>query len=281
MLQQKAASYFDVPVLRYVGAKWKIADWLIGMFPEHESYVEPFSGSAAIYLRKPRASISVLNDLSEDVVNFYRVLREQPNALIHAIELTPFSRREYDLSYAPADEPLEKARRFYVRCWQAFGSSGGRKTGWRWQRNTHRGTSTTREWSRTEGLWYAAEAFKDAQIECRPAIEIIKDYDTPRAFFYVDPPYVYSARSDGGRLRYTHEMNDNDHRDLANVLQQIKGTAIVSGYDCQLYDELFAGWHKCHKTTTTNGNNTATETVWLHPRLSDYRSLPLFASIGD
>lgn len=266
---QRPAKFFDVPMLRYIGAKWQLADWITSFIPDaHDCYVEPFSGSAAVFFRKRPSAIEVLNDLNGDVVNFYRVLRERPDDLIRAIEFTPFSRYEYLLSYETTDVPLEAARRFYVRCWQSFGASGGKRTGWRMQRNLNRGTNITREWSRTDGLWFAAHALKCAQIESRSALEIINQYDTPRTVFYIDPPYVLKSRSGGiGRKRYLHEMSDDDHRQLAETLHQIKGMAIVSGYASDLYDELFAGWKTYSKTTTTNGQGKALEVVWLNPNV--------------
>lgn len=264
----RPAGFFDVPLLRYVGSKWMIADWITQFFPEHDCYVEPFAGSGAVFLRKPPSAIEVLNDLNSDLVNFYTVLRNQGPDLIQAIELTPFSRKEYLQSYQPADNPLEQARRFYIRCWMSFGASEGRRTGFRYQRNVNRGTSVTREWSRTEGLQFAAREFKSAIIESLPALEIIQRYDTPRTLFYVDPPYVKKSRSGGvGRNRYLHEMNDDDHCQLAAALQQIKGTAIVSGYASELYDKLFTGWKSFSKSTTTNCQGKAMEYIWLHPRI--------------
>lgn len=264
----RPAGFFDVPMLRYVGSKWMIADWITQFFPDHDCYVEPFMGSGAVFFRKEPSSIEVLNDLNSDLVNFYQVLRNCGPDLIQQIELTPFSRREYLLSYEPADNPLEQARRFYIRCWMSFGASEGRRTGFRYQRNVNRGTSVTREWSRTEGLRFAAKELKHAIIESLPAIEVIRRYDTPRTLFYVDPPYVKKSRSGGvGRNRYLHEMNDQDHRELAAVLQQIQGTAIVSGYASALYDELFTGWKSYSKSTTTNGQGKAMEYLWLHPRI--------------
>lgn len=283
------AKFFDVPTLRYIGAKWKLADWIIGQFPPHELYCEPFCGSAAIFFRKPISPIEVLNDAYGDLVNFFRILRERPDDLIHQIQLTPFSREEYELAYEPADDSLERARRFYVLCWQSFGAYSGKKSGWRVQKNTGRGTRITREWKRIAGLRYGADRLLDAQIENKDAVDVIRYFDSPTTLFYVDPPYVKSARSEGSRSRYEHEMNDADHRRLAEVLHQVDGMVVLSGYDSALYQELFGDWRCFSKTTTTNGNSTAIEYVWVSPKVDEqwrlYREqlqeqeLPLFRTI--
>lgn len=281
MEQAVTRKFFDVPLLRYTGAKWKLADWVISQFPPHDAYCEPFCGSAALFFRKPISPIEVLNDAYGLLINFFRVLREQPDELINLIELTPFSREEYLLAYEPSDIPLEQARRFYVLCWQSFGAFAGRKSGWRFQKNTHRGTGITREWKRLDGLRYSAERLKDAQIENRPALEVIADFDNPTTLYYVDPPYVLKSRSEGSRKRYEHEMTDADHRQLADALHQVQGMVVLSGYDCDLYRELYADWRRVSKTTTTNGNSTAEESLWISPntdrRWLEYRrELPLF-----
>lgn len=260
--------YLDPPPLRWTGSKWKLADWLISQFPAHELYCEPYCGGAAVFFRKPISRIEVLNDLNGDVVNFFTVLRTRTAKLIEAIDLTPYARAEYEASFEPCDDPLERARRFYVLSRMSFGAYAGRKTGWRTQRNRRRGTSITNEWKRLQGLLKGADRLKDAQIECDDALTVIQRYDSPRALFYVDPPYVYHTRSDGGRQRYAHEMNDADHRQLAAVLQQVKGMVLLSGYDSPLYRELYADWDVVSKSTSTNGNSTATEYLWISPRIA-------------
>jgi len=285
--------YFGVPLLRYTGAKWKLADWIIGQFPPHVLYLEPFCGSAAIFFRKPKSRIEVLNDAYGTLINFFRVLRERPEALIKQIQLTPFSRAEYEAAYEPSADPLEQARRFYVLSWQSFGAYAGRKSGWRFQKNTGRGTGITREWKRTEGLWTSADRLRDAQIENRDAMEVMREYDSPTTLHYVDPPYVKSARSEGSRSRYMHEMNDKQQHELAECLHSLEGMVILSGYDCPLYQTLYGDWERLEKSTVTNGNNTAMESLWLSPNVKKawqrydrnednkaVEDLPLFAG-GD
>ena len=67
-------------------------------------------------------------------------------------------------------------------------------------------------------------------------------YDTSDTVFYLDPPYVHSSRGDTSS--YGYEMTDEQHVDLAELLHNIDGRAIVSGYDTQLYDELYPKWRR-------------------------------------
>lgn len=258
--------FFDPPPLRWTGSKWQLSEWIISHFPPHELYCEPYCGGAAVFFRKPPAKIEVLNDVDGAVVNFFTVLRTRTAELVQAVQFTPYARAEYELAYEPSSDPLEAARRFYICSRQSFGAYAGRKTGWRTQKNGNRGTSITSEWKRMGGLLKAANRLRDAQIECDDALKVIQSYDTPRALFYVDPPYVLSARSQGRkRKRYTFEMTDDDHRALAEVLHQVRGMVLLSGYDSPLYRELYADWKVVSKSTTTNGNGSAMEYLWISP----------------
>lgn len=275
-------NFFDPPPLRWTGSKWQLADWIIERMPPHDSYVEPYCGGAAIFFRKYPAPIEVLNDLDGDIVNFFKVLRERTDELVRAVDLTPHARAEYDLAYEPTDDPLERARRFYVGSRQSFGAFARVKTGWRTQRNFNRRTSITDEWARLRGLMLAARRLKHAQIENDDALKVIKRFDTPSTLFYVDPPYVHSTRSGGrSRSRYQFEMSDDDHRKLAKVLNAVKGMVMLSGYDSPLYRELYAGWRVLSKSTTTNGNNKAVEYLWVSPHATALSALPLFQQEGS
>ncbi|MEN3010732.1 MAG: DNA adenine methylase, partial [Candidatus Bipolaricaulaceae bacterium] len=119
------------PVLRYYGAKWKLAPWILKHFPPHEVYTEVFGGSAALLLRKEEAPLEVWNDLGEEVWNFFQVLRDEEMCarLVRALEFTPWHRLEYERCYEglgePEDDPVERARRFFVVSWQGIGGVGG------------------------------------------------------------------------------------------------------------------------------------------------------------
>jgi len=264
------------PPVRYVGGKWLLAEWIIGFFPPHDHYVEPFCGGASVLFRKYPSSIETINDLDGEIVNFFRVLRERPAELIESLELTPYAREELQVAWEPVpNNPVEQARRFYVRSAMAFGGPWRYGTGWRYITNLHgRGSRVVREWNDLGKLEAAVNRLRQVQIEHDDALVIIPRFDTPKTLFYVDPPYVLSARSEE-RKRYTYEMEDDQHRQLAAVLNQVKGMIVLSGYQSPLYDELYPGWTRIDRETTTNGNSVATESVWLSPGVEN-AALPLF-----
>lgn len=264
------------PALRYYGAKWKLAPWIIGHFEQHYCYVESFGGSAATLVQKPPSPLEVYNDLDGDVVNFFRVLRERPEELIRAIKLSPYSREEYRLSRQPGGDDLERARRFYVYLWQSFGATSRGNSGWRFQRSDN-GYNVAHHFAKTDHLWQVVDRLKGVQIENDDAIKVIGRYDTPETLFYCDPPYLPETRERNGR--YKEEITPEYHCRLAATLNDLKGKVIISGYPSPLYDELYTGWRRVEKSTTTNGQAIATECLWISPQ-ADRMDFGLFAVNG-
>src|SRR6266576_1049473 len=99
------------PILRYHGGKFVLAPWIISHFPEHRVYVEPYGGAASVLLRKERSYAEVYNDLDSEIVNLFRVARDNGKELIRVLALTPFAREEYQAAWEATDDPLEQARR--------------------------------------------------------------------------------------------------------------------------------------------------------------------------
>lgn len=252
-------------VLKYPGAKNRIAEWICNFIPDHKVYVEPYFGSGAIFFNKIPAKIETLNDLDGNVVNYFRVLREKPEELARMLTLTPFSREEYYNSciFNENDSDVEKARKFAVRCWQGFGSSNLYRNGFR---SSQRSTSphTTKEWRNLpERLIEASERLKNAQIEQLPALEILKRYDTEDVFVYVDPPYLHGTRKN---YLYKHEMEDEEHIQLLEMLNKHPGKIMISGYDNELYNDLLKGWSKEEKKTQAEAGIPRTEVIWMNYR---------------
>lgn len=262
------------PALRYFGGKFRLAPWIIKNFPPHLTYVEPYGGGGSVLLRKKPSYHEVYNDLDGEVVNFFRVLRERTDEFIKAIELTPYAREEQVYSFIPADDEFERARRLYVRAWQSHG--GGRtqwRTGWRYEKNDTRGSKMTDDWNKIDYLFAIAKRLKTVQIENDDAVSVIKRFDDSRTLFYLDPPYLPTTRSMRWRKKaYTFELTEQDHIALAELLNGIEGMVILSGHPSDLYDELYAGWRKVSKSTTTDFQSRTIECLWISPKADE--SLP-------
>jgi len=212
-------------ILRMYGAKWRLAPWIVKHFPPRHVYVEAFGGSAAVLLSKEPSPVEVYNDLDGEVVNFFRVLREQPEDLARAIAFTPYARSELDTAWEPTDDPLEAARRFAVRSWMAIGGPTTRwKSGFRFRRDR---MAVLLRWWREMPERLAAVAFRlqGVLIENRDYREILEDFDGPKTLFYFDPPrgHPKPGRMAQGRTRRGQRKREDGHGGA--VVQSKRGAA--------------------------------------------------------
>ncbi len=235
----------------WYGGKYSHLDWLLPLLPTCHHYCEPFSGSAAVLLNRVPAPVETYNDIDGEVVNFFRVLREQKEELIERIGLTPFSREEFShaCEFDGSLNPMERARRFYIRARQVRTGLAQTASLGRWAncKNTSRAgmSGVVSRWlGGVAMLPEIADRLLRVQIENRPALEVIRLYDSPNTLFYCDPPYIHSTRGDA--KAYGFEMTDRDHRELAKVLNSVEGNVALSNYDCELMKQLFPEekWHK-------------------------------------
>lgn len=261
------------PILRYHGGKWKLAPWILSHFPDHRIYVEPYGGAASVLMRKPRSYGEVYNDLDGEVVNLFQVLRDPilSNNLVRLLYLTPFAKDEFYSAYESSDDPVEQARRTVFRSFAGFGSgaASGHQTGFRSNSNRS-GTTPAHDWANfPDCLQKTVARLRGIVIENKNALELIDQHDTSKTLFYLDPPYPLETRMPGAHYAgvYRHEMDDNDHRCLADVLHNIKGMAVVSGYSCALYDEeLYPDWHREERNAYADCALERTEVLWISPR---------------
>lgn len=256
------------PALRYHGGKFMLAPRVIEHFPPHRVYVEAFGGGASVLLRKPRAYSEVYNDLDDDVVTLFRVLRDPVSAasLKAQLELTPFSRSEYAASREMVGNDVERARRLIVRSLQGFGTDSLRmdsRSGFRSTSNRS-GTTPAHDWANyPTHVMQFCERLRGVVIENRDAIAVMRTHDSPETLHYVDPPYVAETRTKGGIYRF--ELTDEQHEQLAADLGTLRGMVVLSGYRCELYDHLFAAWRRVDLDALADGAQPRVESLWLSP----------------
>jgi DNA adenine methylase len=263
------------PLLRYLGSKWRLAPQIVAHFPPHGLYVEPFGGSAAVLAQKPRCNSEIWNDLDGEVVNLFRVLRDDTQArrLLELVWATPYARAEHELSYEAVDDPVEAARRLLVRSHMGHGNNGTQvalRNGWRIDGVTNT-NDVAGQWSRfPEALRAWIERMRGVQLERRPAQDLIAKFGVPNALIYLDPPYVPSTRSASvrwstGKCGYAHELSLKDHADLLDQVVRSKAMIILSGYPSALYDDALAGWRRVTFRARAHGNLPRTEVLWINP----------------
>lgn len=253
-------------VIKYPGAKWSIAQWIINHFPEHHSYLEPFFGSGAVLFTKERSAIETVNDLDGDVVNLFEWIRKDPERLARAIYWTPYAREVYDRAWAAQyteKDPFQRAVDFYIRTMMSCGfDMTGAKTGWKNDIQCRKGNYAGKLWcEKPEVITKAAERLRGVQIENRPAVDVIQRFNFPNVLIYADPPYVLGTRS--GKL-YSHEMTDADHMELLDVLKAHKGPVLLSGYDSPLYDDALREWYRDERAAYAQTATARREVLWMN-----------------
>lgn len=262
------------PILRYHGGKWKLAPWVLKHLPPHKVYIEPFAGGASILLRKPRSASEVLNDLDEQVVGMFRVLRDEEQALELArrLALTPFARAEYeDWCYGQPTDAIDAAHRMICRSFMGMSSKGiWQKSGFDSRLNGDGFLSRVNSLrAMPEVVIAVAERLRGVLIEREDAVKLIGRFQRPDCLIYCDPPYVAAARGNSSQV-YQWDMSDAGHRRLAAALRGGKSMVVLSGYPSEMYDvELFPDWERVQRPHMADSARASTEVLWLNPAASN------------
>lgn len=259
-------------VFGWYGGKFSHLDWLLPLLPTCHHYCEPFSGSAAVLLNRAPSPVETYNDIDGDVVTFFRVLRDHHEDLIRAIALTPFSREEYHQAIYDSSTDMtdvERVRRFYIKARQTRTGLAQTASLGRWAncKDTSRSgmSGVVSRWlGGVDALDEIARRLIRVQIENRPAVDLIRLYDSAKTLFYCDPPYLHATRGD--TKAYGFEMDENQHREFAKTVNECVGMVAVSGYDHPLMAQLFpvGRWFKSMGLNKTihSTKGTRQEVLW-------------------
>ncbi len=251
-------------IIKYPGSKWSIAQWIIGCFPEHHSYLEPFFGSGAVLFNKQRSHIETVNDMDGNIVNLFECIRDDPEKLARAIYMTPYAREVYDRAFQEVPEDkFERALNFYIQLNMGHGfRTTGEKAGWKNDVQGRERSYASKDWcSLPDRIMQAAERLRGVQIENRPAAELIPRFNFENVLIYCDPPYMLNTRH--GK-QYRCEMDEADHEELLELLLKHKGPVIISGYETELYNNMLAGWSRYETVAYSQVCSKKREIIWMN-----------------
>lgn len=232
-------------LLSYVGGKTKLSPYLQKLIPEHDVYVEVFGGGASLLFDKPLSKIEVYNDIDSNVVNLFRVLRDEEKAmkLLEKLELTPYSREEFNYCNENIDkieDEVERARCLLVKFSQSYAGKG-KHWGYESVRRAKKvKPCQIRKWlNKIELIEPYLQRLRRVFIENDDFRDLIPRYDSERAFFFLDPPYITKIK------HYEYDMDLEDHKDLVQILLNVKGKAMLCGFEHEIYKVLEDnGWNK-------------------------------------
>lgn len=223
---------------KWVGGKSRLRKQIISLLPKHTCYVELFAGAAWVLFGKPRSDVEVINDIDQEVVTFFRVVKEKPEELIASFEWELVSRAEFQRLAALEPSKLtdvQRAHRFYYLIMAGW---GGELKYPRFQTSISDGGHGNRLIGAletlSERLKPVHDRLKTVIIENLPWQSCLERYDRANTVMYIDPPYP-----DNG-VNYFHNMRGwDEHQELAERLRQASCRWILSSYDIPQIRELY------------------------------------------
>lgn len=259
----------------YYGAKQYHLDFILPLLPKAKIYVEPFHGACSVFLnRRPISHVNVLNDKDNYLHNLFKVLRNDNQALIDKLKLTPYSRQEFiECRKLDATCKIELARQTLVTIFFGFFHTTRATDNNQWRKSIVKNLARTFETYR-DMLKMIEPIIKHAHLDNRDAIKVISDYQNePDALFYVDPPYLPETRDKGSTEIYGLEMTNEQHTELLYKLNEVKGKVAISGYHNELYDRLLKDWQQHEKKTKTRmGTKDAKRTERIEVLYTNYKT---------
>jgi len=218
--------------ISYYGGKQQMLRYILPNIPEHRIYTESFVGGGAVYWAKKSSKLEVINDLNREVVNFYTVFKQHRERLNYYIEASLHSRSQYKDALVIYQNShlftkVERAWSFWILTNQGFstmiGSWGFDSTGKAITKNFNKKLMMTAEMS---------ARLEHTTIECYDANKVIRLYDRPDTFHYIDPPYINANQ--GHYAGYTEVMFES----LLNTISEVKGKFILSSYPSDILSKF-------------------------------------------
>jgi len=235
-------------LLEYPGGKSTIIKKLLYKIPIHKHYVEVFGGAGSLLFAKKLSTLETFNDANKDLYNFFCVLRdENQNKKLKKLLINTFYEKNlYEnlrKKYDNIDNSVEKAWAYFVLNRLSFNGEG-KSSGWSYSINS--GSSKAKIFNnKIKQIDWFIKRLRNVQIDSEDFRKILNKYDSTETFFYLDPPYVQFEVSRNLKKYYgKNAMSDKDHKDLVEILLQIKGKALLSGYKNSIYEKLIVkGWN--------------------------------------
>lgn len=252
--------------LIYYGGKTTLAPLIIDNLPPHVTFVDVFGGGGAVILYKGPSTVDVYNDIG-NVAHFFAMMRDHGEELHRRLQLTPFSRQEFEHCRDTWEDellngdPIEWARKWYVVISQGY-THEEHSDSWHMSKIVNSAQAIV---NHVDKLPWVIERLRRLHIEHLDFSRLIPFYDKPSTLFYCDPPYVKETRADYGN--YLNELTYERHVEMLEMLLKIQGQFIVSGYDSELYNAYLDGC--CRRVTRTRTSSIQND---LHGR-QENRSL--------
>lgn len=274
----------------------------------YDVYLEPFFGGGSVFFQKqwpygkPRSvyktfggkfygakhiiplfpsvaqKVNIINDLNFRIMEVYDCLKEKNLfcELSERLQAIDYKEENFQLAKTmfSSDKNTKIDRAIYTLVCNRF-SRGGMGKHFAWSNRLRGGRPGD------ENAWlnfksdlpklheYLADPAKGVVIMSADAVSLLKETTENKSVLaYLDPPYVHSTRV--SKKVYSHEMNNDQHRELLEVCVKHKGKLFISGYKNDLYEEYLSDW-KVHAFEIANHSGQTKkktrrlEIVWESP----------------
>lgn len=226
--------------ISWLGGKYQLASFIVSLFPDHKHYIEVFAGALHVLFAKPKSKLETVNDANEDLMNFWLVARDHTADLIHKIEWTPYSRAlflRWKNETKPEDPVEWAARWFFLNSAKVNNVWSG---GWGCSKSGDRLSGTSRPKklrAATARLWETRDRLAQVQIERADFRTMLERYaKDPGNLLYLDPPYI------GSEAGYVVRFSQQDHIDLAELLNACEARVLLTYEDHPQVRELYKDW---------------------------------------
>lgn len=260
-----------INLISYFGGKYPHLKWLTDQFPKgNYHFIDAMCGSANVALNVSYPLITI-NDMNNEVVNLFRVLRDDYDEFMRLLYFTPFSRAELnniitDYIEGKQISDVERARRYFTKSQLGYGANGSQNnhygTGFEWKlhkTNYYRVDNWNLKLNRLAKI---VDRLRHFQVENRDSLELFDSVNRPGNIVYFDPPYLLSLRK--SHKRYLIEQEDEFHVRLSEKVKKAKCFVAISGYDSPLYNEIFSDMYKSIDVPKKSnvGKIEVTECLW-------------------
>ena len=249
--------------ISYYGGKQTLLKHILPLIPQHKLYTEAFCGGCAVLFAKEPAGCEVINDINTELVNFYKVAKNNYPELKKLIDASLHSREEHaharHINQYPAYfTPVERAWAVWICTKLGFasmidGTFGYDRTGTTTQKLRNAKEQFTKE---------LCGRLDHVTIECENGTHVIQRYDCEDAFHFVDPPYV---GTDCGH--YNGSFNDEDFKYLLETLAKVKGKFMLTMFPHPLIEKFVEkhGWyiHRIERTITASKVSRRRQEEWI------------------
>jgi DNA adenine methylase len=230
------------PFLKWAGGKTQLLTTLIDNLPAFDgTYHEPFVGGGALFFALLPEE-AVLSDRNQELIDCYKTVRDQPEALIEALQKYKYDKESYYKTREISPDHLSlidrAARMIYLN---KTGFNGLYRVNSKGGFNVPMGRYSNPVICDADNLRACSVALKTATLKCR-SFEMVVDDTQKGDFVYFDPPYIPLSRSASFTAYEKNGFGMKNQQLLAEVFAELdkKGVLVMlSNADVPWIDEHY------------------------------------------